>query len=323
MTDADLAEARAQAAELLNLQRAEDCERLIREALARRPTASFGLATPFALLMQGRYREGFREFECRSSRRHALPRQLPYPEWDGPLMGRRLLVWCEQGLGDEIQIVRFIPRLRELGASKITLACSPSAVRAFQQVGADLVISREGHISIPKHDYWVMAWSLPHRLGLTLDDISGAPYLKAAPLGPGGIGLVERGNPKNHIDRDRSIPDGLLQSAVPQGRLLKADGDIYDSLCRVAALDLLITVDTSWAHMAGALGVPCWLLLPSRGLDWRWMRGRSDTPWYDSLRLFRQRTPGDWQGVLREVAAELVRGLGTRSASGRPATASP
>lgn len=304
-TELDLRRAHEWATELLNTQRAEECEDYVRGILKQRPAAPFGLLLALALLMQGRYRDGFRELQVRPNRAAAPPRQQPPPEWDGALAGKRLLVWGEQGLGDEIQMVRYIRKLREHGASNITLACRPEAVRAFQQTDADLVVSRNGEVVLPPYDCWTMLCSIPYQLGLDLTDISGEPYLKAEPRGRGGIGLVERGNPKNPRDAFRSMPQGLLQKAVPQGWLLEPEGDAYDSLCRVAALDLLITVDTSWAHMAGALGVPCWLLLPAHGLDWRWMRERIDTPWYSSLRLFRQSTPGDWAGVLREVATEL------------------
>jgi hypothetical protein len=258
-----------------------------------------------ALLLQGRYRDGFREFEARAHRRDTPARQASYPEWSGPIAGRSILVWGEQGIGDEIQTVRFVRTLREMGAGRITVTCWAQSVRAFQQVGADLVINRFGRISLPQHDCWVSAWSIPHQIGLRLEDVSGAPYLKAEPRGPGGIGLVERGRPDNPNDALRSIPAGMLQAAIPNGRLIEPEGDVYDSLCRIAALDLLITVDTSWAHMAGALGVPCWLLLPYRGLDWRWMREVDVSPWYSSMRLFRQPKAGDWPSVIREVVSQI------------------
>lgn len=296
-----------QAVNALNDQRAEDAELVSKAGLALHPnTPELQSSLTEALLMQGRYREGFREYEGRFHRQDAPPRRLPYPEWDGPVAGRSILVWGEQGIGDEIQTVRFLRQLKELGASRVTLACWPQSVRAFQNLGADEVISRQGDMWLPKHDCWAISWSLPYRLGIGIEDISGAPYLQAERKGRGGVGLVESGRPGNGRDADRSMPEGLLQAAFPQGQLMKPDGDVYDALCRVAALDLLITVDTSWAHMAGALGVPCWVLLPFRQLDWRWMRDRSDTPWYDSLRLFRQPTAGDWGAVLDQVRSEFA-----------------
>lgn len=297
----------AQVYELCNQQRAEEAERAALDGLQRHPND--GRLRAFlasALLMQGRYRDGFRERECRDARLKCPARQLSYPEWDGLLAGRSLLVWGEQGLGDEIQAVRFLRSLKERGAGRITVTCLPQNVRVFQGLGADLVVSRLGQVEIPKHDAWVAMWSLPYRLGLSLGDISGNPYLTAEPRQQGGIGLVERGSPTNLRDAERSMLAGLLQSAVPAGQLLQPEGDVYDSLQRLAGLDLLITVDTSWAHMAGALGVPCWVLLPYRELDWRWMRRRSDSPWYDSLRLFRQPAAGDWASVIEQVRSALA-----------------
>lgn len=302
----DVAAIRAMTDELLAQQRAEDAEQEIRAALMRFP-ADQELRHQLAhtLLLQGRYREGFREYESRFHRAKCPARQAPYPEWDGPLAGRSILVWGEQGIGDEIMMGRYIRTLRDLGASRITLACWPQAVRAFHQLGADHVVGKLGQVSVDQHDCWISALSLPYRLGLELSDISGQPYLTAEPRQRGGIGLVERGNPGNARDHLRSLPTGLLQEAVPHGRLLEPEGDVYDSLCRLAGLDLLITVDTSWAHMAGALGVPCWVLLPHSGLDWRWMRQSSSTPWYHSLRLFRQRARRDWTGLIHDVTAAL------------------
>lgn len=299
---------RAAAEELVLTQRAEEAESLIREGLRRYPgDADIQSWLPQAVLMQGRWREGFREFEARKPRRDIVARRLPTPEWDGPIAGRSILVWGEQGIGDEIQTIRFVRDLRALGASHIYVACSSPNVRAFEQLGVDRVADRSSDtFSVPRHDYWVKAWSIPHRLGLDVADISGRPYLQAPATRVGGIGLVERGNPNNPRDKDRSIPEGLLQRLVPHGELLQPVGDTYDSLCTLAGLDLLITVDTSWAHMAGALGVPCWLLLPFRHLDWRWLRRRSDTPWYDSLRLFRQPSAGDWTTVLEDVRTALA-----------------
>lgn len=293
------------AVELLAEQRAEEAEALIRDVLLRVQHPEIHASLALALLMQGKYRDGFREFEGRSSRRK-LVKRMTIPEWDGQIAGRGVIVWGEQGLGDEVQGARFVPLIRELGASHITFACRRENVRAFQQVGADAVVDRDTPtIEVPKAACWIALWSLPHRLGLRADDISGAPYLRAQPTRRGGIGLVERGNPLNPNDAERSLPAGLLRAAVPQGELLSPAGDTMDSLHQLAGLDLLITVDTSWAHMAGALGVPCWVLLPFRRLDWRWQRGRTDSPWYDSVRLFRQPEPGDWTSVLNAVQSAL------------------
>jgi hypothetical protein len=299
---------RAAAQELVLTQRAEEAESVIREGLRRYPgDGEIQSWLAQAVLMQGRWRDGFREFEARKSRRDIVARRLPAPEWEGPIAGRSILVWGEQGIGDEIQTIRFVRELRALGASQIFVACNTPNLRAFEQLDVDRVADRSSEtFSVPRHDYWVKAWSIPYRLGLDLADISGRPYLHAEATRTGGIGLVERGNPQNPRDAERSMPAGVLQRVASQGELLEPVGDTYDSLRRLAGLDLLITVDTSWAHMAGALGVPCWLLLPFRHVDWRWLRNRSDTPWYDSMRLFRQPRAGDWNTVLEEVGMALA-----------------
>ncbi len=303
----------AAARRLLDLHRATEAEALLRAACAegQGDSPEVRMALAFALLQQGRYPEGFAELEHRDGRRTAKVRQLPTPEWDGsPLAGRSILVWTEQGIGDEIMLARFIPRLREAGAARIFLGCLPSNVRAFGQLGLDGVFARfrpeGGRIAIPAHDCWTLLFSLPHRLRVTREGLCGAPYLIAEPRRRGGIGIVERGHPDNPRDADRSIPDGLLRRALPEAALLAPEGDLQDSLARVAGLDLLVTVDTSWAHMAGALGVPCWLLLPAERADWRWLPAAERTPWYDSLRLFWQQAPGDWSHPIGEVWARLA-----------------
>lgn len=291
--------------ELWNCQDFEAAERLARRGLTRSSDRGLRLALAFSLLIQGRYRDGFREHEGREHRFKSPAQQLPYGEWDGSLAGRSILIWGEQGIGDELMMLRYVRTLRDLGAARISVACWPQSIRAFEQTGADLVVGRFGSVELPKHDCWISALSIPYRLGLGIEDISGAPYLDAGPRGGGGIGLVERGRPLNPRDAERSIPHGWLQETIPNGRLMEADGDIYDAMRRLAGLDLLITVDTAWAHMAGALGVPCWVLLPFRQLDWRWGRSGERTPWYDSIRLFRQPQPAAWDAVMEEVRGAL------------------
>lgn len=297
--------------ELLRLQRAEGAEAALRASLATADDPATHYLLGLALLMQGRYLEGFAEYEHREVRRTTPARRLSFPEWDGaPLAGRSILVFTEQGLGDEIMLARFVPRLRELGASRIAVACQPAMVRVFQQLGVDEVVPRflpgGGQVSIPRCDVWTLILSLPFHLGLTLDQIRGEPYLRAPAAGGEGLAIVERGRPENPVDAARSIHDGALRQAFPQATVLEPRGDVMTSLTQLAGLDLLITVDTAWAHMAGALGVPCWVLLPFQHLDWRWMRGRGDTPWYRSLRLFRQSRAGDWSDPIRQARSTLA-----------------
>jgi hypothetical protein len=157
-----------------------------------------------------------------------------------------------------------------------------------------------------------MSNSLPYRLGVTLDRLSGGAYLTAAPRwGIGRIGVKTRGNPAHHNDADRSLPDAEAARllALPGAVSLEPEDtgahDFADTAEIIAGLDLVIAADTSTAHLAGALGKPVWILLPYVTTDWRWLSGRSDSPWYGSARLFRQHRPGDWSSLLDEVIAAL------------------
>ena len=151
----------------LRLQRPAHAEHVLRRALAIRPGYSVAIhRLGWALLMQGRYREGWPCWEHRDSRRRSpLAAAGRFPEWTGePLAGKSILIWGEQGIGDEVQAARFLPALRALGASRITVACLPVNVGLFK-LAADVVLPRTEEIPVPDHDYWSMMWSLPGRLG--------------------------------------------------------------------------------------------------------------------------------------------------------------
>jgi len=286
-----------------------EAEALMRGVLAAAPDdAEAWHALGSLRLVQGDLLEGFRGWEARPERLRSALHRLPYPEWTGdPLRGRSILVGGEQGIGDEIMFGRFLPELRRLGASRVSLAALSVNLRLAEQFGVDAVYPRDGgEVRVPRHDCWVMLGSLPHRLGVSLASLSGKPYLSAAPERRGGVAIVERGRPTHVNDAHRSLPPGLLRRVLPDARPIEPRGDTADSLGQVAGLDLLVTVDTSWAHMAGALGVPCWILLPAHSQDWRWLRNRDDSPWYDTVRLFRQPALGDWAAVVAAVAQALA-----------------
>ena len=257
------------------------------------------------------------------------------PEWDGgPLAGRRLLVIAEQGLGDAIQFVRFLPLI---SGGSVVLACAPTLVPLLRGMqGVADVVSRDA--APPLHDCFVFQMSLPRLLGTTVDTIpSPHGYLKVDPKralpasarveGRRRVGLVWAGNPDHHNDQRRSVPTGALaplaalegidwvnlqrgargpelslmhRLPAPSSRIT----DFADTAALVETLDLVIAVDTSVAHLAGALGKTVWILLP-HAPDWRWMLNRDDTPWYASARLFRQDRAGDWGAVIERVAAAL------------------
>jgi hypothetical protein len=290
-----------------------------RRALAFNPGA-FGTQRLLAILLlsQGRFDEGFAHFEAR----HQLPEirkpSLPFPEWRGEeLAGKRLLIWPEQGFGDQIQFARFAPILQARGID-VTLLCRRPLQRLFAASLGVRVIAADGAVEFPDPDAWIMTMSLAWRMGVTVETIPGAPYLRASTPGPdlGGVlkvGLVARGNPANGQDARRSLPPEIEARlrALPcrvVGLDPKETGalDFADTAALVAQLDLVISVDTAVAHLAGAMGKSCWTLLPKVGTDWRWLRGRADTPWYPGTKLYRQATDGDWGQVIDRVERDVA-----------------
>jgi len=298
-----------------------------------------------ALLTNGNYPEGWAEYEWRwrTGLLDQEKRDWPWPEWQGePLNGRRLLVHTEQGFGDALQFVRLLPMLKAKGAT-LLLEAQPELVPLFAGLGGiDRLIARGG--PFPAVDFQVPLMSLPYRLGLTLENLPGpVPYLRAEPTrttlwldrladqAPPRIGLCWQGGRGHEVDRWRSaslaelVP---LLEAAPAASFLslqKLDdraeiaasglagrvrsvaaqlGDFADTAGLIANLDLVIAVDTAVGHLAGALGKPVWLLL-ARNADFRWLRDRSDSPWYPRHRLFRQRRAGEWRDPVARAAAEL------------------
>ena len=290
-----------------------------------------------ASLLDGDFARGFVDYEER--RRDPLFATdftgAHGTEWDGtPLAGRRLLVIAEQGLGDAIQFARFLPLIR---GGSVVLACAPTLVPLLRGMqGVADVVSRDA--ALPLYDCFVFQMSLPRLLGTTVDTIpSPHGYLKVNPTrarpaperieGRRRVGLVWAGNPEHHNDQRRSIPTAALAPLVtlegiewvnlqrgargpelslmhrlpaPSSRIT----DFADTAAIVETLDLVVTVDTSVAHLAGAMGKTVWILLP-HAPDWRWMLNRDDTPWYATARLFRQHRAGDWGAVIDRVAAAL------------------
>lgn len=290
--------------------------RALSEAMARypghpEPQYAFGQL----LLATGRLKEGWPLLAHRTA---LSPRLVPpvtesYPEWRGePLAGRSLLVWVEQGLGDQIMMARFIAPLRAAGA-RVTLACNPALARLFAPLADEIIAIGPGErLDVARHDYWSRYFSLPEHLGVTLETLSDAPYLPADP-GPntGRIGLMWSSSATGPLAQMKNLPAELAQIWLDRGfvSLRPEDsgaGDFADTAAIMAGLDLVITVDTAVAHLAGALGRPVWILLPYRRLDWRWMGGRTPSPWYRTARLFRQPGLGDWESVTRQVDESLA-----------------
>jgi Tfp pilus assembly protein PilF len=307
-------------------------------------SAHFNLA--YLLLRQGRFAEGWPHFEARdwyAALAARLP--CPRWEGEA-LDGRSILVTYEAGHGDMIQFCRYVPLLKGAGAGRVTLICHPALKQFFQTLeGVDELLAYTEVNSTEGWDCWTPLMSLPHRFGTTVDAIPAPiPYLAveadkrafwAQELAGEGlrVGLVWRGNPRFENDAERSLASLDLLAPLagiagvryfslqkgfgedealtpPAGMTLRPLGeqitDFADLAAVVANLDLVISVDSAPAHLAGALGVPCWVLLPDYKTDWRWFKDREDSPWYPgAMRLFRQPEGGGWQPVIAVLAKAL------------------
>jgi hypothetical protein len=268
--------------------------------------AAFELS--MVLLALGRYPEGWIWHEARESRRRFLRQKLDFPEWKGePLAGKSLFVWREQGFGDQIMMARFLPLL---GAARITYAGPVQLRRLFEPLPVTFVDARPDRNDVARHDYWSLSGSLPKGLGVTADTVPAAPYLFGSPAPTKArIGVVWRGEPANANDVYRSLPEEMaaallaLPGAISLDPLNTGARDFQETADIIAGLDLVITVDTAVAHLAGAMGRPVWVMLAKHAIDWQWPR-EGKSAWYPSARLFTQSTAGDWSSVVAAVTCD-------------------
>lgn len=303
-----------------------DGEALLRQAVALAPDLPDARrALAMNLLTQGRYAEAWPLYEARMdmpSLVDGVPRDFPFPRWRGEdLAGKRIVLFPEQGWGDQIQFARFLPALAAL-AGHITLLLPPTLVRLFRHNFPAIDIqAADGAVEFDDPDYWSTLAELPGRLDIVLETIPPPPYL--APPGrwvgaPDGVkvGLVTKGNPNHLFDQWRSLPDAfgeqLLRELPGQvfGLLPSATGarDFADTAAVIDALDLVVSVDTAVAHLAGAMNKTCFLLVQGVGADWRWMRGRTDSPWYPRHILYRGAPNATWDATIERLIAD-ARGL--------------
>ena len=271
-------------------------------------------------------------------------RSTPLPLWHGEdVTGRTLYVYSEQGLGDTLQFARLLPMAAARGA-RIVFDCPPELLRLFANFPG-IAELRPAGAPLPAADFHAPLMSLAHRLGITLANLPAqVPYIAAPASGPVlprppgtrlAIGLVWAGRPRHTNDHNRSLgledmlglcdlpgvqfyslqkgpraEDIATIGARPLVRdLAPAIGDFADTARLVMQLDLVVTVDTAVAHLAGALGRPAFVLVPFTP-DWRWMAKREDTPWYPTLRLYRQTAPRDWKTVIARVRDTIARAIG-------------
>ncbi|MEG3900488.1 tetratricopeptide repeat protein [Microcoleus sp. B4-C5] len=314
------------------------------KAIQLRPNSpNWRLRLALALLLTGNFERGFAEYESRWQTQQLDPRSFEKPLWDGSdLQGKTILLHPEQGFGDTIQFIRYAALVKQKGG-KVIVACHVLLKRLFEGVAG---VDRVGVKPSDLIDFQVQAplLSLPRILGTTLENIpANIPYL-APPqdfkfsLEPNNklkVGIVWAGGPlhRNNHQRSCKLSDFLkfvdvpgvsfysLQKDLSAGDITLLNQhqiedlsehcvDFADTAAIISQLDLVICVDTSVAHLAGALGKPVWILL-SFVPDWRWMLEREDSPWYPTVRLFRQQKAGDWDGVCDRIKAALLERAGT------------
>lgn len=304
------------------------------------PMARFNLAT--TQMLAGDLAAGWEGFEAREAIMPAPPQTFLQPRWRGEsLVGKTLLVHADEGFGDTLQFARFLAPAQAASGARIVLHCQRGLGNLLRGTAGVAEVIVEGDF-VPMTDAHISLLSLPGVLRVTGDTLPAAvPYLSVGYVESQfddiidttrlNVGLVWQGNPAQPRDLVRSCPlaemaplietdgtrfislqvgaAGLQQLAAVDWRERVIDAgsrltDFSQTAALINRLDLVITVDTAVAHLAGALGADVWTLL-SHTPDWRWQLERSDSPWYPSMRLFRQRDWGDWPGVIREVTGEL------------------
>jgi len=327
----------------LDQGKVDDALQYIHQALAVHPDHPIARYNrSLMLLIQGNFKEGFPEYEWRLQTSEFPPCPFRQPKWDGTnLNGKTLLLHAEQGLGDTIQFIRYAAIATQKGG-RVILTCHKPLMRLLSTIPGIEQITQMG-TPVPDFDVYVPLLSLPGILGTTIETVPATvPYLQVpensfqlptpAIAQPRlKVGIVWSGGNLYKHNQTRSfslkefapvldVPDIAfysLQKGIPQIEIMDLGWenklvdlndhltDMTDTAAAIAQLDLVITVDTSVAHLAGALGKPVWILL-AHIPDWRWMQNRNDSPWYPTMRLFRQQQPGDWQGVMSNVVAALM-----------------
>jgi hypothetical protein len=303
------------AALLLAQRRRDEAEPVYREAIRWcRPNAEFAFHLGISRLEAGDYAEGFDLFEARrGSPGAAVVPPFSFPEWDGSPVSR-LLLFPEQGLGDQIMFARYAGVLRARGV-KVTLVCAPSLMRLFAHLDVDL-IAAEGTVSVGSHDAWALLGSLPRLMSTRIETVPPPAPLGLMRARRGGIGIMARGNPQQPNDANRSMPPeaagelARLPGAVDLAPESTGARDFRDTAEIMASLDLVVTVCTSTANLAASMGLPTWVMLPAIGACWRWNGPGDRSPWYPTARLFRQDAPGEWRGVIERVRAAAPAHIG-------------
>lgn len=297
-----------------------------------------------SMLLLGDYTQGWKEYRYRYSLPHTrmIDRKVQKPRWNGrPVPGKTLLIFDEQGFGDSFQFIRLVEQAKKQSQARIILEVNPESLSLYQRcIDVDQIVPRG--MLIPAFDHYCELMTLPNILNLQMEQLPLATrYLtadadrvtywkeKLSPIPSPRVALVWAGNPTHQNDQNRSTSLSQLASLAlpgvhylslqkgpassqadtpPEGMTLHALSDDIHSFEDTAAIlmlvDLLISVDSSPAHLAGALGCQTWVMLPFIP-EWRWQTERIDTPWYPDVRLYRQPVAEDWNSVTRLMADEL------------------
>lgn len=324
--------------------RLKEAERRFRQTVEIKPDHHDAeVARAMCMILDGRYREGWDAYEIRWSLKATPEPRFQDRQWDGGRVNGPILLSAEQGFGDTIMFARFARTVRER-CTRVILESPRQLARLMASVEGidDIVVQKETIPPFARHAYLL---SLPRILGLEPETIPApVPYIAVEEerrewaarmmqvLGPlVRVGIAWGGNPKYGRDRERSIPPehvlellnarGIALLSLQKGKqvdelgrlgcvalisnLDKKLNDFVDTAAIIGELDIVVTCDSSVAHLAGAMGKPVWVALPYAP-DWRWFLGREDTPWYPTMRLFRQPAPGDWESVFRRMGRELA-----------------
>jgi hypothetical protein len=278
-------------------------------------------ALALAHLTLGDYAAGWPLYEARRQASGIVDPALPIPEWNGSdPSGTRIVIFPEQGLGDGLLFSRFARDLRDRGA-QVLLLTRPSLASLIKASFDDIEVqAMQGQIDLGRADAWVLLASLPYKLGVTLESLSDAPYLRPPKPaertdGEFRIGLALSGNPRNLNNERRNLPPETekrlkdlagvrVVSLQPQDTGAR---NFADTASIVANMDLVVSVDTAIAHLAGALGVPTIIMLPGYGTDWRYLTEREDSPWYGCVRLIRGSGQDGWTSAIEELLTDVSR----------------
>jgi len=302
------------------------------------PTAQFNLAV--AYLLAGDYARGWPQYESRWNYEHlagTLPK-FDQPRWTGQdITGKTVLIIGEQGHGDNIQFIRFVVDIKARGGTPVLVA-DPALTTLFKGVGIDNTVAFGE--TLPAFDYWTPIMSIPNAVGSTLENLVSMQYYLTADaklqqawqrqLGPKTrlrVGFCWSGRRDTWINRHKAMPfETMLElikrnpgyewvnlqvdcTAEEEAQLVTAGVQSYpgsiksfaDSAALIMHMDVVLSVDTAVAHLAGALGRPVWVMLSQFALDWRWLLDRDSSPWYTTATLFRQPKMGDWISVTNKI----------------------